>query len=319
MRIELIKIPRTVVFLWALAQVFTPIYAYAATPSESVRAVLSVPDEELSYLDAQLAYDKIIDPSVDASKVASQINLLVIEVKALAGASPNDVDKLKAVRQVIYDAGKWNNNHPFAYAQDDPFGINVNNKLLSSYLVSRRGNCVSMPILHLVIAEKLGLNVHLSTAPLHMFVRYTNPTNGRSLNIEPTSGGYPARDNWYRQKLPISEHAITRGLYLRTLTKRESIAHMATTVLQYLMDHDRLKEAVSVSEIILENYPQDGFTFAKMGTAAAFILERDFNQKHLPGSQLTPREAILRDHWREINVLSFNKARSLGWESVEID
>src|SRR3546814_13674837 len=74
------------------------------------------------------------------------------------------------------------------------------NKLLPTYLASRRGNCVSMPVLHIILAEKLGLNVHLSTAPLHMFVRYTNPQNQRDLSIEPTSGGYPTRDVWSREK-----------------------------------------------------------------------------------------------------------------------
>src|SRR3546814_3715540 len=97
-----------------------------------------------------------------------------------------------------------------------------------------------MPVLHIIVAEKLGLNVHLSTAPLHMFVRYTNPQNQRDLSIEPTSGGYPTRDVWYRENLPMSDMAVEQGLYLKTLTKRESIAHMArseehTSELQSLM------------------------------------------------------------------------------------
>src|SRR3546814_7468564 len=99
-----------------------------------------------------------------------------------------------------------------------------------------------MPVLHIILAEKLGLNVHLSTAPLHMFVRYTNPQNQRDLSIEPTSGGYPTRDVWYRENLPMSDMAVEQGLYLKTLTKRESIAHMATTVMEYLMVKGRYQE-----------------------------------------------------------------------------
>src|SRR3546814_1123946 len=98
--------------------------------------------------------------------------------------------------------------------------------------------------------EKLGLNVHLSTAPLHMFVRYTNPQNQRDLSIEPTSGGYPTRDVWYRENLPMSDMAVEQGLYLKTLTKRESIAHMATTVMEYLMVKGRYQEAIAVGYAI---------------------------------------------------------------------
>ncbi|MEH6700153.1 transglutaminase family protein [Parasphingorhabdus sp.] len=290
----------------------------AVNPADAVRVVLSTPDDKLSYQNAQYGYDKIVNPSVDVEKIESQLKLMTAEAWVVAGPNPSDIDKLKAVRQVIYDAGKWNDNIPFSYDHDDPFGLKVENKLLSTYLQTRRGNCVSMPVLHLILAERLGLNVHLSTAPLHMFIRYTNSTTGRSINIEPTSGGYPARDIWYRQKLPISDQAIERGLYLRTLTKRESIAHMAATVVQYLMDTGQYREAIRVSEAILENYPKDGFTFAKQASAAAMILERDFERKYPPGTRMPPREQVLFEHWHEINRLSYNKARSLGWEPVDI-
>ena len=55
------------------------------------------------------------------------------------------VDKLKAPRQVIYEAGTWNTNRPFVYDHDDPYGHDLRNKLLATYLDTRRGNCGSMP------------------------------------------------------------------------------------------------------------------------------------------------------------------------------
>src|SRR3546814_8468497 len=142
-----------------------------------------------------------------------------------------------------------------------------------------------MPVLHIILAEKLGLNVHLSTAPLHMFVRYTNPQNQRDLSIEPTSGGYPTRDVWYRENLPMSDMAVEQGLYLKTLTKRESIAHMATTVMEYLMVKGRYQEAIAVGYAILDNYPRDGYTMVKMGTAAAELMKRDRSEERRVGKE----------------------------------
>src|SRR3546814_9729378 len=107
-----------------------------------------------------------------------------------------------------------------------------------------------------------------------MFLRYTKPQNQRDLSIEPTSGGHPTRDVWYRENLPMSDMAVEQGLYLRTLTKRESIAHMATTVMEYLMVKGRYQEAISVGYAILDSYPRDGYTMVKMGTAAAQIMQR---------------------------------------------
>lgn len=291
-----------------------PTSATPFAPAESIRAVLSVPDASLDYMTAKLAFDRIIKPSIDGAAITAQVDALAARARAIAGANASDVDKLKAVRQVLYDAGAWNGNRPFAYDHDDPLGLNVYNKLLPTYLATRRGNCVSMPVLHIILAEKLGLNVHLSTAPLHMFVRYTNPQNQHDLSIEPTSGGYPTRDVWYRENLPMSDMAVEQGLYLKTLTKRESIAHMATTVMEYLMVKGRYQEAITVGYAILDHYPRDGYTMVKMGTAAGEIMQRDFVQKYPRGSQWPLGEATKFQHWQELNELTFRKATRLGWE-----
>ncbi|MEP7348341.1 MAG: transglutaminase family protein [Sphingorhabdus sp.] len=265
---------------------------------------------------AKLAFDGIIDPSIDEATITKQVDELASEAKAIAGVGASDVDKLKAVRQVLYDAGLWNRNRPFSYDHEDPLGLNVHNKLLPTYLATRRGNCVSMPVLHIILAEKLGLNVHLSTAPLHMFVRFTNPQNQHGLSIEPTSGGYPTRDIWYRENLPMSDMAVKQGLYLRTLTKRETIAHMATTVMEYLMVKGRHQEAIAVGSAILDNYPRDGYTMVKMGSAAAEIMQRDFIQKYPRG--VPPNETAEYQRWQELNELTFSKAISLGWEPANL-
>jgi hypothetical protein len=39
----------------------------------------------------------------------------------------------------------------------------VRDKLISTYLATRRGNCVSMPILVLLVGERMGLDLSLST------------------------------------------------------------------------------------------------------------------------------------------------------------
>lgn len=125
---------------------------------------------------------------------------------------------------------------------------------------------------------------------------------------------YPTRDVWYRENLPMSDMAVEQGLYLKTLTKRESIAHMATTVMEYLMVKGRYQEAITVGYAILDSYPRDGYTMVKMGTAAGEIMQRDFVQKYPRGSQWPLGEAAKFQHWQELNELTFRKATRLGWE-----
>ncbi|HST35268.1 MAG TPA: transglutaminase family protein [Allosphingosinicella sp.] len=299
-----------------LAWHMTPVSQANANPAAAVRAVLSAPDDQLNYGRAKLALDQIIDPSIDAEATLAEVDRLAESATTIAGPRAADGVKLSALQRVIYEGGAWNGNRPFGYDHSDPLGQNVRNKLLSTYLRTRRGNCVSMPILFLLVGDRMGLNLSLSTAPLHVFVRYTAPT-GRVMNIEAANGGHPTRDLWYREIMPMSDRAIESGLYLRTLTKREAIAHMATTVMEFLMTEQRFQEAIDVAEVILQNFPRDGYTMAKLGTAYAGLMRIEFVQRY-------PNPALIPDDMRgryvmlaQRNQQAFQSAEALGWEPMQ--
>jgi regulator of sirC expression with transglutaminase-like and TPR domain len=296
--------------------VFVGSAAIAQGPALEVRRLLSLSDSELSYERSKLALDRIIAPVGDEGAVAAQIDRLAAQARRIA-AGGNDIAKLQAVRQVIYEAGAWNGNQPFAYDHDDPYGTVIRNKLLATYLQSRRGNCVSMPILHLIVAERLGLNVSLSTAPLHVFMRYTNPTNGRSIAIEPTSGGHPAREEWYREKMAITEQQMESGIYLGQLTKRESIALMANTVVEWLIEESRYQDAIDVADVILEHYPKDVHTLVARASAHGGLLETEFMAIYRTPAAIP---ASLQPRYRQLaaaNAEGFAKAESWGWTPTE--
>jgi hypothetical protein len=136
--------------------------------SLNVAAILDA-SERTSFLAAKVALDALIGGAFHLPD--SRLEKLADAVRQMAGPNPTDRYKLAAIRRTIYEIEPWNDNRPFRYDQADPFGRNVQNKLLSTYFRTRLGNCVSMPILFLVLAERAGLNVGLSTAPLHVFVR----------------------------------------------------------------------------------------------------------------------------------------------------
>lgn len=286
------------------------------SPAEMVREVLSQPDNQLDYGRAKLAFDRIIDPSLDAEAAVAEVERLADRARALAGPNATDLAKLAALRRVIYESGAWNGNRSFSYDHADPFGRNVRNKLLSTYLRTRRGNCVSMPILFLLVGERMGLTLSLSTAPLHVFVRYTDPA-GREMNLETTSGGHPSRTVFYRQQMPMSDRSIESGLYMRTLTRREAVALMATTVMEFLMSERRFQEAIEVGEIILENGTRDAATMVQVGTAYANLMNTEFVQPYPIPATIPPP---LRNRYMMLaqrNQQLFQAAEALGWEPVQ--
>ncbi|GMN04553.1 transglutaminase family protein [Erythrobacter sp. MTPC3] len=278
--------------------------------------MLSAPEVDLSYENAKLTFDAIIAPELDEAAMTAEIDQLANAANRIA-ANGSDVDKLKAARQVIYEAGTWNGNRPFVYDHDDPYGQTLRNKLLATYLDTRRGNCVSMPILQLIVAERLGLNVSLSTAPLHLFMRYTNPTNGRSIAIESTSGGHPTRESEYFEQMGVTQAQVDSGIYLGVLTKRESIAVMASTVTEWLMSEGRYDDAIAVADVLLEYYPIDVHAMLTRGSAHGELLRTEFverfpNPQTIPPS-LRPRFQMLARR----NVAAFQQAEAWGWTPIE--
>ena len=145
--------------------------AFAESHQEPTRAfvvetILKFDEGRISYLDAEIAFDRLINPTANAVSAGLTIDKMVAAARNIAGPKASAGVKLDAVRKVIYTAGPWNDNRPFAYDLSDPLGQKPGNRRLSTYLKTRLGNCVSMPALFLIIADRLSLNVHLVRTPV---------------------------------------------------------------------------------------------------------------------------------------------------------
>jgi regulator of sirC expression with transglutaminase-like and TPR domain len=281
-------------------------------PVETVNAVLNQSETDIDYIDAALTFDRLIDKTSDAVASRATVARLVDAARQMAGPKPTDAYKLAAVRKAIYGAGPWNHNRAFGYDLSDPLGGQPGSKLLSTYVRTRKGNCVSMPTLFLIVADRMGLKVRLAAAPLHLFVRYTDPA-GADHNLEATSGGHEARDEWYRQNLPMTERAVESGIYMRTLSKRETVAAMATSVMDFLLAERRYQEAVDVADLILAASPRDAYAMVKKGSAMAHLMRTEYHDRYpdpaLVPPALVPRYRLLA----EANQKAFSDAEALGW------
>jgi regulator of sirC expression with transglutaminase-like and TPR domain len=160
----------------------------------SIAAVLFAPEEELDYAKSKVALDLLIDPSMDAAWTLRELDRLARCAAALAGKGASDAERVQAVRTVIYRSGRWIGNRCFDYDHEGYKDPRVG--LLAHYLSTRRGNCVSMPILFLILGDKLGIDVSLAMAAGHLFIRWRSG-KGEVVNLETTSGANPSRDAWY--------------------------------------------------------------------------------------------------------------------------
>ena len=284
-------------------------------PVDVVRSTIERADDELDYAEAKLAFDAVVDPSIDKSAVLSELGRLTKEARDLAGQSRDADAKLKGLRRVIYESGSWNSFRPFEYDQSDPLGRVMRNKLLHNYLATRRGQCVSMPVLMLILADRLGLPMSLATAPDHVLVRY-QLSDCRAVNLETTSGAHPAREIWYRKNFPITDLSLETGIYLRSLTRREAVAVMAMIVVEHLYKAGRHEEVMAVTVILLQHHPLDVNVILTRGSAAGKLLNE--LRQRFPHPGLAPPEVIARlQQLMGQNIAAFATAENLGWIPFE--
>lgn len=283
--------------------------------AKRLRAILRQPESKMDLGKIKLTIDKMIDPSIDVASGLKQIDGIVAKIQAMLNNNPfpSSNDKLQALKRYLYEKGQWNDYKPYHYDFADPKGTKVHNKLLLNYIASRKGNCVSMPLLFVILGQRLGIEVTASTAPEHVFVKYTDTLTRITYNLEATNGANPTRDVWYRQQMPMTDKAIANGLYLRKLTKRETVLVMTETLAQYYSENQEAEKAIVISDILLEYYPKFYSAMLRKGHSYYQLLTKHFFKKYPTPAQIPVNERAYFKYLSDNNHFWYEKAESLGW------
>ena len=240
-----------------------------------IKAILAQPDNQLDLIRAKLKIDQMIDPTIDIEKTITQINSMATKIKQMLPPKATVQTKMLTLRQFLYLPGPWNNNNPFHYDFDDKQGTSVQGAMLAHYLATRKGQCVSMPLLYIALAERLDMAVALATAPNHMFVMLKDES-GAWLNLETTADGAPTSLATYQRQTPMTQTALSQGAYMRPLTKREAVAAMAELLVHTYIGGGQPEEAISLAHLALQYYPTDIALYLYAGKAFHTMVQRDF-------------------------------------------
>ncbi len=111
---------------------------------------------------------------------------------------------------------------PFGYDFVDVFADNDQTKgFVTKLLNTKIGQCHSMPLLYLIIANELNANAYMALAPNHSYVKFGNQY--QQYGFETTNGTFTT-DEWIVASGYISPAAIKNKIYLAPLTKDKVIA-----------------------------------------------------------------------------------------------
>lgn len=222
-----------------------------------VRTILAKPEDSIDLAKVEVAVERLIDPTVNAPATLHQLDELAAATKARFPEGDATDPELKGMvlLSTMRDAGIWNGYRPFSYDMDDPLGEHINSKLLSHFLATRKGNCVSMPVMFVVLGQMLGLPVTLSTAPRHVFAKFRKD-DGTWTNLEVTSYGGQT-DQHYIERTSISPTALASGIWLRTLTNKQSAMVIVHTLIEHYKQSGQPEKGLAATELLIKADQKD--------------------------------------------------------------
>lgn len=211
----------------------------------SIFNYLKKPEKEIKIITAALILSKEIYPSIKFNDYIRTIDDISKKADSYANGSSNPRIRISAINKALfYDFG-------FSYDKNDYMGLLQQNHFLSSVLKRKKGVCTSMPLVYLVIAEKLNYPVYAVNAPDHTFLRY-HVNDHEYINIEVTSGGLEIPDLFYIDDFMIPKNTYKNGVYLKTLTKMEYIGDLLHKNAVTYMRNGDYETAIKYLELSVE-------------------------------------------------------------------
>jgi len=194
----------------------------------TIEQILALPEEEIDIGLADLVLAKEFYPDLKIESFLYTFDYMADRYRYFFGHITDPDQRIRALNTYLYRKGSWNDSVSFCYDDDDLNVTKLSNKFINGYLSTKKGSCITLPMLYLVLAERLGFPIYPSRLPYHFFVRYipeiTNPKFEG--NIEATNGGGFVPDTEYAQNFLLPKKSIKNGVYLRTLTKKQYIASL---------------------------------------------------------------------------------------------
>lgn len=233
--------------------------------SKALEDVLAYPERELSIENGALLLSKEEHPELDVKQVGKRIKELADRLAGALAHAGTARGKLAALRTLLFETEKFR-----LPKKDDARAF-----LLSDVLKSKRGNCLGLSVLCLVLGERAGLPLVGVTIPArdfgsgHLLVRLKGHTDvaGRPLNFDPAEGGTIRSDAYYRKMFKLSDAEVKSNKLFTETTSRDVLDLLLVNLGGERVTAGRAAEAVPLLLRARQLKPDYAPTYNNIGSA----------------------------------------------------
>lgn len=189
---------------------------------------------------SEFAYDTTMNYEKFNQEISEIVRIVGLKMKDEKISPTDNMGKIMTLFQFMADTirvkepllEKTITTYPKTYDFEDFWGHNdLRKTFVSKLLKSGTGNCHSLPLLFLILAEEIGVEAHLAFAPNHSYVKFKDKM-GNWQNIELTIGMI-ASNQFMVQTGYIKAEAIQNKIYLEAVSKEQAIAQCLNDLTMY--------------------------------------------------------------------------------------
>ncbi len=232
-------------------------YSLRGLRATNIEEVLALPNEEINLATAIAILYKEWDVSFDVTGFFDEIGRMALEIGARISPEDNPEQRVSIINYYLFE------EKGYSYAGGSDLVV-IGKKTPTQVIRSKKGDCVGLSLLYLVIVERLGLPFfHGVMVPEHVFVRYDN--GEKRINIEPTVRGWEYEDNYYEKEYNLYPAYQNDDLYLRNLSKREVLGVFLSSLGIAYGSKEMFDKAIVELKRALEINPHDAGAHYNLG------------------------------------------------------
>lgn len=238
--------------------------------ARSLEQVLRLRDEEVDLATAALIVSEHWSDMVYGRRYLARLDEMALEIRDRLdrGRIQADSRAIPVINEYLFNELQFKS---LAEAKDP------NSLFLHTVMDQKRGYCLSLSVLYLAVAERLGLPLYGVVVPGHFFVRYDD--GQVRFNIETTSNGGIATDEHYINKFNVPP-AGYNSIYMKNLNKIQTLGCFFNNLGNSYSDIGNtesallaFERAVEINPTLSESRANLGNIYLKKGLAAEAIKE----------------------------------------------